>query len=64
MDESTKALIRLEAQVENLEKEVHRISEALVTKKEFDPVRNVVFSAVAVILMAVLGALIAMVVAQ
>ncbi len=60
MDESERALIRLETEVEGIKKEQLRMESEHVSHKEFDPVRNLVYGAVGLMMASIIGAILAL----
>lgn len=64
MDESERALIRLESEVEAMKKTQTEMKLDFVSRKEFDPVRNLVFGAVGLMLISIIGALLALLLHQ
>lgn len=56
------SLGRLEERQANTQRELHEVRQVMVTKAEFAPVRAVIYGMVGTILVAVIGALLAIVV--
>ncbi len=57
-------LARLEERVDQMEKDVQECKEQRVSQKEFEPIKTIVFGAVGLILITVLGGLLALVIIQ
>ncbi len=60
MDESERALIRLETEVEAIKKDLIKMEIDLISRKEFDPIRNIVFGAVGLMMASILAAILAL----
>ena len=60
MDESERALIRVETEVEAIKRQIVKMEDELISRKEFEPVRNLVFGAVGLMLVSIIGALLAL----
>lgn len=60
MNESERALIRLETEVEGIKKQLLKIEADTISHKEFDPVRNIVFGAVGLMMATIIGAILAL----